>query len=161
MKLHHHLEVLEHRIQTGDDPVHEHPVMAISMLRTNRSPAFSPDELVMKRRYRIVDEPHVVPAFWPTRSWDDPEDVMGDDSSVGLANELRRLKGESPIPPQEGRRIPDDEPGRPKGVRVQRPRSSSRGFALSSLDSLPMEVAIPSQAYDTDNSEDATDGDCF
>jgi hypothetical protein len=186
--LHHRLEVIEHRIQTGQDLKHAHPALAVSALHSHKSLTFTKSEAKMRRQYRIVEEPHTIPKFWTKRDWDSPADVMDVESSLNLKSQIRTvtrlpppLKKSATSSPKtipKKRIVRQKPPPKPETVREaeirQRPppaprieTQERRGLDLSADLTARMEervafrLSLPADLYGTDASGDETDFDVF
>ena len=79
---HFHLEVIEHRIQIGDDRFHGHPAMSVSVLPQFDETALSYREKKLKTHYGSADLSEPRPAFWEPRVYD---------TSMRSAQESERL----------------------------------------------------------------------
>ena len=93
--VHSMLEVLEHRIQVGDDEVHEHPGMAVSVLANEGVGTVSRKEQRLRENYVTIEERPIVPTFWPRRVYDRPCDLLTANESDDLAAAIEALGTES------------------------------------------------------------------
>lgn len=67
---HFDLEVIEHRIQGGDDIEHGHPAMSISALAQFDRNFLSYREKRLKMNYKSIEMPEPRPSFWEARVYD-------------------------------------------------------------------------------------------
>jgi len=67
---HFEIEVIEYRIQEGEDLEHEHPAMAVDIHSKSGIYNFNKKELQHRNRYELKHEKNVVPLFWTNRVWD-------------------------------------------------------------------------------------------
>lgn len=84
---HKQLEVFESRIQFGDD-VYQHPIMALAALEQTSGNVLSKAEVELADRYEEVVDTRKAPKFWPSRIWDNPDTVMGDEESQILKRRI-------------------------------------------------------------------------
>jgi hypothetical protein len=118
--LHHRLEVIEHRIQSGQDTKHLHPAMAVSVLQSHKPLTFTKSEAKMARRYGLIHETQTIPKFWTRRPWDSPNEVMDVESSLNLKSQIRTAS-RAALPPKKIDRFAPDAPPKKRIVR-QKPK---------------------------------------
>ena len=70
MNMHYCLEVLEHRIQQGDDKTHDHPGQSVNVYLSSGVGALTPEEQYLRNSYAFKKPDNIVPSFWPSRVWD-------------------------------------------------------------------------------------------
>jgi hypothetical protein len=85
------LEIIESRIQKGEDPEHCHPAMAVSLLPDYSFDDVTPEEKEAKRNYQTIIEDQTLPNSWPARFWDTPQDRLSDAQSRALLEKLREF----------------------------------------------------------------------
>lgn len=83
--LHHKLEIIEHRIQSGQDKQRGHPAMCVHVLEHEGVVPQTRSELKMMKNYEVIDPKCVIPSFWERRVYDKESDCLNVDDS----NELR------------------------------------------------------------------------
>lgn len=69
--VHFQLEVLEKRIQNGDDEVHEHPAMCVQVLDEEGLNDITEDEMQYRQTYKVRKVRKIKPSFWEPRCYDD------------------------------------------------------------------------------------------
>ena len=67
---HYQLEILEHRIQMGEDPKRDHPAMSLEALEHEGLQNVTKREKERHERYALVQEKHFLPQFWEQRPYD-------------------------------------------------------------------------------------------
>ena len=119
--IHFRLEVLEHRIQMGEDEVHEHPGMAVAVLRSEGVGEVSRKEQRMRENYGTLEERAIVPTFWAPRVYDREEDKLSQEESDELMAALGMCGVESFTSPMVTRRRSwhPHEPSRSPSVEVK------------------------------------------
>jgi hypothetical protein len=88
---HYQLEVLEHRIQVGDDETHGHPALAVELLPEFDGTTLTYEEHKLKTNYDCQPTDQLIPQFWEHRSWDDTAHKMSPDDSANLRRELSQF----------------------------------------------------------------------
>lgn len=119
--MHYKLEVIEHRIQVGDDHQHDHPAMSVAIYRDNfvlKNLTYKEKKLKTHYTKEVVDE--LRPAFWEPRPWD--IGVMNADDSGRLKERIAVLTKEA----SEVRR--KDDRKRRGGSMKHRERRMQRDF---------------------------------
>jgi hypothetical protein len=90
---HQQLELWESAILAGRDPLHVHPIQAITAFEKGGNLPLDKQS----SRYEDAQGTERVPDFWPDRSWDEPTAQMGRNESEEL---LRRIKAARDKPPK-------------------------------------------------------------
>lgn len=92
IKIHYQLEIIEHRIQVGIDNEHQHPALAIDILKEVGLTNESKKDRQYLQRYEQVNDPLFVPTFWEPRSWDAEEAViLNNEESKSLQDTIKTL----------------------------------------------------------------------
>ena len=87
IELHYNLEVLEHRIQQGDDQFHDHPGQCVNVFLETGVGALTPEEIYFKKGYVLKKPEIIVPSFWPPRVWDNQCITLNPEESEKLVSE--------------------------------------------------------------------------
>ncbi|OHT05500.1 hypothetical protein TRFO_26773 [Tritrichomonas foetus] len=69
--IHYQLEILERRIQFGEDEEHEHPAMAVEILDKFGISEVTDEERMLRKHYLVKSFEKVKPDFWEPRVYDD------------------------------------------------------------------------------------------
>ena len=69
-ELHFEIEVIEARIQEGEDEIHEHPAMAQEVHLELGLQSMTKKERQHRNLYELKFEKNIVPLFWEKRVWD-------------------------------------------------------------------------------------------
>jgi hypothetical protein len=176
------LEIIEARIQRGEDLEHCHPAMAVSLVSDFSLDDITPQEKEAKRNYETIIEDQTIPNSWPPRFWDSPHDRMSDAQSRELLEKLREFQSDAFLlsgPKQKVRRIKkpsphgasdssnseqtaDEEfiessPSEAAGPPRTRIRTRSAGRIRDAVEYRRLCVRLSSKCFATDNSDDETD----
>jgi hypothetical protein len=89
--LHFQLEVIEHRIQSGEDQSHDHPALSVTLLSTSDFSNLSYRETVFKTHYRQESRAEQIPGFWVGRPWDSPHRRMTGGETAALQTAIEKL----------------------------------------------------------------------
>jgi hypothetical protein len=143
-RIHHQFEVLERRINNGDDKTHLHPAMAVRVLLTQAPPSLTNTEKCLAERYDVQPEVFTVPNFWPPRVYDDK--VMSlDENDTGIWQ--MPLPHKKLLAEPEAPEVSDAPPRR---------KIMKKPPALQM-----MVLRLPTRYFDTDASDQETDWDDF
>lgn len=91
--IHYKLEVIEHRIQVGDDQQHDHPAMSIGIYKNNfvlKNLTYREKKLKTHYAKESIEEQR--PGFWEPRPWD--KNMMSVDDSKALKEKIAVLTKE-------------------------------------------------------------------
>jgi hypothetical protein len=91
VNVHSQLEVLERRVQDGDDEIHVHPIAIIEILDTEGVQNITQDERDMQNRYLTAPEKDIVPTFWEPRQWDSAATRLTESESNMWREQLREF----------------------------------------------------------------------
>lgn len=69
--IHYQLEVIEKRIQNGDDEEHEHPAMCVQVLDEEGLSEVTNEEKKLRSSYEEIIYDKIKPSFWEPRCYDD------------------------------------------------------------------------------------------
>jgi hypothetical protein len=95
-RIHHQLEVIEHRIQSGHDAQHVHPAEAIGLLDAPLK--MTRAERAMGDRYEIQNPTAEIPAFWEPRVYDRNQERMAD-FQTKPETAVKKMTKSSKVPP--------------------------------------------------------------
>ena len=91
--IHYQLEVIEKRIQNGDDEEHEHPAMCVQVLNEEGLSEVTNEEKKLRGDYDEIKYDQIKPSFWEPRCYDDEyceltkNDNRNLQSAICLAND--------------------------------------------------------------------------
>lgn len=177
-------EVIERRIQLGEDPRHGHPALSTEILRAEGPPDASPEEISLRATYTPVEEDNVLPAFWEPRTYDARYRRLSPAESARLAarisavappaspkrakaHERRAVTSEKHEESSEKHRdalekraeVPEKRSRRP---RTAEPEAETAPEAPAKKQRASSQILrLPSLLFDTDSECDATDIELF
>ena len=69
--IHYQLEIIERRINFGDDDVHQHPAMSVQILQDEGLYDITEEERSLRKQYKFKPFNKIKPDFWEPRCYDD------------------------------------------------------------------------------------------
>jgi hypothetical protein len=95
-EIHGRLELFEHRIINGHDPLYSHPAQCIPAAEERE---FDPNQTEAEKtqRYQNGEVIERIPRFWPDRKWDRPADRMSEEETKKLQDAIAGPGGDASL----------------------------------------------------------------